>query len=728
VGKSLFEFNRQPGGGSNRCSHQTFHIRHYPSNPASYRIAAGAVIFLVLLFFEPVLGKARGVTFDAIAGSGAVVAAGQTDVMLLKVRITADEAVSISGITVTYTGTLAGDISSVKLYRTATAGWVEAVNQPALASGGLTSGRVSLAGFSLSLDTGAVTYLVVKADIATQVSDGDSVRGEIRGDGDIAASGVVSGSFPARSIDSANASRINVAAASLSVASWPASLTAGQTYSFTVSCIDAFGNIDHDRSGGTLSICGTPGYEPGTSAAGNAPVYSGNGLWSAGECGQRTCSCRLYKIESGRRIRVRDSALGTVDSPALSVVSGTSGAGAIALAGIDNQTAGVPFTVTLNITDSYGNAESGYAGSVTTLSSEIGVTDSPGGYRPVLPSYTWRGNESSGRATITVITYNRYNGAKLTASDPVLGSVVSNAFDVAGADAAAYTVSGPSSVKLRTKTVFTAVAADTWGNTLDDYSGTARISCSDTAAQCQPETSFTRGSASFTVLFSTWGSQTISLKETGGYGAKGNMSVAVDQPPSPSKFCLSVPYRVTGGTAFNALISAVDDSGAIIPEYNRAVRLSVQNPTGISPSSVYLTGGLWNGNILITGETLETGITLSDGEVITANAATVKVDVADYTRARAYPTVFTPCDGVVRIRYYLRQDSDVNIRIYNAAMDMVREMSFHSGGSGGRTGLNVAEWDGKGGSDGAIGHSGGYHILIDKGYAREWTGAVIKNY
>jgi hypothetical protein len=61
-------------------------------------------------------------------------------------------------------------------------------------------------------------------------------------------------------------------------------------------------------------------------------------------------------------------------------------------------------------------------------------------------------------------------------------------------------------------------------------------------------------------------------------------------------------------------------------------------------------------------------------------------------------------------------------------MDPVKELHFPAGTSGGARGLNIIEWDGKGGPDNSAGHSGAYHILIDKGYSQEWTGAVIKNY
>jgi hypothetical protein len=669
-----------------------------------------------------VCGTARAageLAVDPVPGSGTAVAPGQTNVQLLKVRVTALGAATITGMSVAFAGTAAGDIAAVRLSRSADPDW-EAPPGHALAEGSLASGSAFLP-FVLSLDTGTVAYFTVTADIASNAADWDAVGLTMTG---LTTDGTVTGIFPLQSINPASPVHVNAVATGLAVDAWPSSVTAGTRFTFTVSCVDAGGNRDRDWSGSILTVEGYPGAEPG-----GAPVYEGSGAWSTAEEGARSCACTCTAAETGRRIQVRDSLLGTVRSGSFDVTGGTPGTNRINIAPVGDQTAGIPFAVTLFITDGAGAPVTGYDGSTTVLVSDAGVVAAPAGTAPVLPSYEWQGDEADGRVILTVVAYTQYGGARLRARDPILGEAVSDGFAVAGGAAANYVITGPQSVRLRTATVYTAGAADTWGNALAAYAGSARVSCSEAGAvPDEPVLSFQQGTASFSMLFASGGSKVITLTETDGHGARGTLAVTVNRSPLPAAFQLTVPAQVEGGTAFDAAMTAVDDTGAVIADYNSPVFLSVARPAAITPSTVYLAGGAWKGALAVSGETLETAITVSDGEVTTASAARIKVEVADYARARTYPTVFKPRAGPVRIRYFLREDSTVHIRIYNAALDLIKEVECTAGSPGGRAGLNAVDWDGRGASDGSIGHSGGYPIAIDKGYETEWTGAVIKNY
>ena len=554
---------------------------------------------------------------EVVAGS---VAPGRRDVLLLRLKIenTGAGQARISGITLSYAGTSETDIAprSIALYRDSDGDWQTDDRATIGGSPVFENGKAVFSGLNVVIASHTVTHLFAAAAISTKTTEGNRIDAAIKDPGDIAisvAAPVVS--FPLDSISDTSPYIVEITATKISVDSWQTNLTAGYSASCRVRCLDAYGNADGNWTGSTLAFEPVPGAEAGISPGGAAPSYAGSGDWLAVDGGSRLCSCLLYKSETGRRIRARDTVLGSVESGAISVVASTS-----------------------------------------------------------------------------VVIYE---------------------------------VTGPATVKLREKTDCMVKAVDAWGNFMAAFNGTADVNCSEPGAMVSPSLTFASGISTASFMFSSSGDKTITF---GSGAASSNIIIHVAELPSPSCFRLVVPPRVSAGKEFDAEITVCGADGALFPDYNGTVSLSVNPPARIAPIAVDVSGGLWRGKLIISGEVLENIITLSGKNIPALTSQKIVIEVENFTKAIAYPTVFTPLRETLKIRYFLETDTAVIVRIYNAVMDRVQELEFPAGSAGGRHGLNAVEWDGRGGDGNVQGHSGAYHIEIIKGGVSEWTAAVIKNY
>ncbi|MHB9155340.1 MAG: hypothetical protein ACYC5N_06550 [Endomicrobiales bacterium] len=669
---------------------------------------------------------AGGITFASLPLDALSLSPSQPNVPLLLFSAVSDSTGVIRAVTVTYTGDLETDIAvgSVALYNDLDGDLVTPDDRHPLASGGsFSSSKARFSGLNFALDPGAPRFFLVTSAISASPGGGDGVSAVVSSSGDIKAEEAVpAGAFPLNGA----IHHIVHPAAKIRVTSWKTSVVAGETVPFTVSVLDSADNVVRNYSGSTLSIGGAED-APGTSPSGAKPAYTGAGAWDESERGEKQCSYTLYKAESGRKIAVTDDKLGAALTAPVTVSAAS--ASSLTMGAVPAQTAGVPFNVTLSAKDTYGNPAPCRAGTLTTISAGQNIGTSPGGYEPVFPAaYTWLGTEPRGEKIFSIIIYSQCRQARLKAATSLLADILTNEFDVAPDVLAVYALSGPSSVRLQTKTSFTLNALDRWGNPLSGYNGTVLVSCSDGRSIIPAKVAVTGGSGIVDAIFRTWGSHILTVKDQAKTAVAGNIAVLVNQSPAVAKFTAQTPALVSGGRPFTVTITARDDTDTCVESYAGKVTVTVPSPASLFPRAVSLSSGTWSGALSITGETLEAKITVSDGNVTTVSTQAFTVAVRDYQKARAYPTVFSPRREALRIRYFLREDSTVKIGIYNAFFDLVGEIVVPSGTDGGRQGLNIVEWDGKGGDAGETGHSGAYHILIDKGYEKEWTEAVIKNF
>jgi hypothetical protein len=89
-----------------------------------------------------------------------------------------------------------------------------------------------------------------------------------------------------------------------------------------------------------------------------------------------------------------------------------------------------------------------------------------------------------------------------------------------------------------------------------------------------------------------------------------------------------------------------------------------------------------------------------------------------FAKAHGYPNPFRAGRESVLLAYRLGADATVHVRIVTLLGELVRELSFPAGGSGGTRGLNEVPWDGVNGA-GATVKPGVYVARIEGGGVNE---------
>ena len=107
------------------------------------------------------------------------------------------------------------------------------------------------------------------------------------------------------------------------------------------------------------------------------------------------------------------------------------------------------------------------------------------------------------------------NGYTLVATAQGFEGATSTAFTVAPAAAASFALTFPSSVTAGQEATLSAAAYDAYGNPASTYSGTVKVTSSDTAATLDANVAFVEGALSgFKVTFKTSGLRTLTLTDT----------------------------------------------------------------------------------------------------------------------------------------------------------------------------------------------------------------------
>jgi hypothetical protein len=163
------------------------------------------------------------------------------------------------------------------------------------------------------------------------------------------------------------------AAASVQVASFPTTTTAGVAQNFTVALRDAFGNV-------------ATGYT-GTMAFGSSdPIASlpANYAFTAADAGVHTFTVALKRAGT-QSITVTDTATPTITGTESGIVVSAAAVTQLAISGPLDVTKGVGFKITVSAEDAFGNVNSGYRGTV-----HLSSTDSTGGTQ----NFTFSNNDN----------------------------------------------------------------------------------------------------------------------------------------------------------------------------------------------------------------------------------------------------------------------------------------------------------------------------------------------
>ncbi|HVC93504.1 MAG TPA: SBBP repeat-containing protein, partial [Pirellulales bacterium] len=293
----------------------------------------------------------------------------------------------------------------------------------------------------------------------------------------------------------------------------PASVTAGTSFSITVTATNP---------GGTVNTAYTGTVHFTTSSDGQAGLPA-NYTFVPGDAGIHTFNV-TFKTAGNQTVTATDTVTGSI--------AGTSGSVAVAAAAATNftlstpasATAGGSFNVTVAAKDAYGNTATGYAGTVYFTS---------GDGKAVLPAnYSFTAGDA-GSHTFSV-TLKTAGSQSVTATDTVSGSIKgsSGTISVAAAAASKFVfISSPASVVHGTPFSLTIEVTDAYGNVVTNYTGTVKFTDSAGSATLPANYTFTAGDKgvhTFSgVVLNKKGSQTIKVSDTKHSSISGSTSVTV---------------------------------------------------------------------------------------------------------------------------------------------------------------------------------------------------------
>lgn len=412
------------------------------------------------------------------------------------------------------------------------------------------------------------------------------------------------------------------------VVSAPTASAAGDTFSVTVTAVDALGNIGTGytssiRFSSTDGQAGLPGDYTFTPADGGVHTFSVM-LKTAG-------SSWLGVTEVGGVVNGGQAI--TVTPGAATSFTLAGGAGAI----------GVVRPVSIIARDDYGNIATSYNGTVHVTSSDP---------QAILPADAALVN-GAGLVNVTLLTVGSQS---ITATDivtPTLtGTVLS---DATPPIASRFVVSDYPATTAGVAQSFTVTVRDTIGQVASGYTGTIYFSSSDQQAGLPASYTFISSDAgvhTFTATLKTAGTQALTVRDVTGALTGTQMGITVS-PAAFAGFRLSIPnpadsrghVLVTAGDVISLTVRATDAFGNTVVGYKGKVKFSSTDtlaslPTdyafatadaGVHTFSVALktttpNGVVWSFNV-VDAANAATLATLTNFEVVNAAAAKFVINV-----------------------------------------------------------------------------------------------------
>jgi len=294
---------------------------------------------------------------------------------------------------------------------------------------------------------------------------------------------------------------VNAAAASaLVVSGFPSPVTAGTAGGFTVEAVDAYGNL-------AASYRGTVAFSSTDAKA----ILPSNYTFTSADQGLHTFSATL-KTSGTKSITAKDKTTSTITGTDSIIVNAGAAIALTVTVFPSPDTAGATHTLALTAVDAYGNAATGYRGTIHFTSTDP---------QAVLPAnYTFVASDNGVHSFQSSTTLKTAGKQSITATDTVTSSITGSETNITvnPSTAVVLVVSGfPTSVVAGTAETFTVAARDAYGNIATGYTGTVHFTSSDGAAALPANYTFTaadNGSHTFTATLNTIGTQSIMATDT----------------------------------------------------------------------------------------------------------------------------------------------------------------------------------------------------------------------
>jgi putative cell wall-binding protein len=252
---------------------------------------------------------------------------------------------------------------------------------------------------------------------------------------------------------------------------------------------------------------------------------------------------------------------------------------------------GSAVTVTVTALDGSNAVDTAYSGTVHFTSTDSGA---------VLPE----NSTFSGGVGSFSVTFSSAGSKHVTVTDTsssisgTSGSVnVTQSTTHLSATAAATATAGSSFV-------VTVKALDGSGNVVTGYSGTVKLTSSDSAAALPPNSTLSSGQRAFTVTLKTSGSHTVTATDTAKSGLSGTTAAIVVAPGATTHLLVTAPSSAAAGLSFLVAVTAKDAYQNTVTTYGGTVHLTSTDTSASLNSNAKLTSGF--GNFSATLRTLGT--------------------------------------------------------------------------------------------------------------------------
>ena len=370
----------------------------------------------------------------------------------------------------------------------------------------------------------------------------------------------------------------------------PASVTAGSSFTVTVTALTSSGTTDTGYTG-TVKFTSTD-------ALAGLPA---NYTFTSANDGVATFTVTL-KTAGSQSITATAVATGSVTGQATTPVAAAA-ASVLSVSDASTATAGTGFNVTVTAKDAYGNTATGYTGTIKFTS-----TDG----QAVLPAnYTFT-SANAGTHTFSV-TLKTAGSESVTATDTSTSTITGSASTtVSAAAASVFAVSDASTATAGTAFNVTVTAKDAYGNVATGYTGTVKLTSTDGQAVLPANYTFTTANAgthTFSVTLETAGSQSVTATDTTTSSITGSASTTVS---AASAFAVSAPSTATAGSSFSVTVTALTSSGATATGYTGTVKLTSSDALAGLPGNYTFTSRQ-RGNSHIQCDAEKGGLGVGDG-------------------------------------------------------------------------------------------------------------------
>jgi hypothetical protein len=345
----------------------------------------------------------------------------------------------------------------------------------------------------------------------------------------------------------------------------PTTATAGASFAFTVTALDA---TNHE-------VFGYFGQVHFTSSDGHATLPANMNLTN----GVGTFSATL-RTAGNQTIRATDTTTASITGTSNAIAVAASAATRFTLIAPSSATAGKSISITVTALDTFNNVATAYSGTIHFSSTDGQAS---------LPANSALTN-GIGHFNVTLKTAGTQT---ITATDTVHSSITGHAqIAVSAGSTAQFKLTGPASSVAGNAFNITVAAVDAFNNPTPAFRDSVEFTSTDFEAVLPPEYTFTvddQGTHTFTNLTLTHaGTQTVTVQDFINSSFVGSVNITVS-PASIVHFELQAPSAARAGVAFSVVLMAFDQFNNLDTNYLGKVHFSSNAASGLPADYQFVT-------------------------------------------------------------------------------------------------------------------------------------------